>query len=501
MSVICSRLHIRRCARTRKRAQGCDAVRVNPLQRRRAKAVGTGLGGLALLLVTGYTADGAINWLDIWERLRPRLGIVLGFIVGLMLLTSAAFGWFLAKARRERRPSSPLSWWAVLAAVVVVALVTWSATDWLLNEAAHAGDPAIARVEAIKTGLGTAAGTAGFFALLLAVRRQWHQEVASRATEKDADEKRVTELYARAVEQLGSAEAHVRLGGLYALERLAQSAPDQQQTIVNVICAYLRMPYIRPAQAIDEDPRSEAYITARQQREVRITAERILTNHLRWEDGLDPTSTYWYDIDIDLQDAYLLEFNFRNCIVRNATFENAEFARSANFDGAIFTGEASFSNAILREPASFRTARFVNIANFSACKFTRDAYFWDSRFEHEAVFRSAAFSGASNFGSAVFFDRADFSAGRFQGSANFSLVQFLASTNFAIAQFIADAVFQKAEFHEELSFNSANFHKTANFSGSLYTGESPDELHRFLRPNSKPPDEPIKYYLRRIRDA
>jgi hypothetical protein len=33
----------------------------------------------------------------------------------------------------------------------------------------------------------------------------------------------------------------VRLTGLHVLERLAQNTPEQRQTIVDVICAYLRM--------------------------------------------------------------------------------------------------------------------------------------------------------------------------------------------------------------------------------------------------------------------
>jgi hypothetical protein len=36
-------------------------------------------------------------------------------------------------------------------------------------------------VEAIKTGLSIGAGTGGVFALLLAVRRQWHQELTAAA--------------------------------------------------------------------------------------------------------------------------------------------------------------------------------------------------------------------------------------------------------------------------------------------------------------------------------
>ncbi|RSM95837.1 hypothetical protein DMB42_49020 [Nonomuraea sp. WAC 01424] len=56
-------------------------------------------------------------------------------------------------------------------------------------------------------------------------------------------------MYAKAVEQLGNEQAPVRLGGLYALERLAQDTPALRQTIVDVICAYLRMPYALPANA------------------------------------------------------------------------------------------------------------------------------------------------------------------------------------------------------------------------------------------------------------
>ncbi len=78
---------------------------------------------------------------------------------------------------------------------------------------------------------------------MLAFRRQRHQEVATVWTDADATERRITELYTKAVEQLGSEKAPVRLGGLYALERLAQDNPDHRQTIVNVICAYLRMPF------------------------------------------------------------------------------------------------------------------------------------------------------------------------------------------------------------------------------------------------------------------
>ncbi|MEU6741925.1 hypothetical protein [Streptosporangium sandarakinum] len=73
----------------------------------------------------------------------------------------------------------------------------------------------------------------------------------------------MTELYTKAVEQLGRDKAALRLGGLYALERLAQDSPGHRQIIVNVICAYLRMPYTPPEPAPAPDPEGDRKATLR----------------------------------------------------------------------------------------------------------------------------------------------------------------------------------------------------------------------------------------------
>jgi hypothetical protein len=116
-------------------------------------------------------------------------------------------------------------------------------TIWLYRIAGT--DPAH-QIEAIKTGLTVAAGTGGAFGLLLAFRRQRSTELALVSTDRDATERRITELYIKAADQLGSDQAPVRLAGLYALERLAHSNIEHRRTIVDVICAYLRMPYTPP---------------------------------------------------------------------------------------------------------------------------------------------------------------------------------------------------------------------------------------------------------------
>jgi hypothetical protein len=128
---------------------------------------------------------------------------------------------------------------AVLAAVAV--LVSWV---WVSRTGLDAKDRAAAQLDVLKTGLSIGLGGGGIFALYLWWRRQrsteedldqreralelQHQVAAT--TEDEARERRITELYTKAAEQLGSDKAPVRLAGLYALERLAQGTPDQRQT-------------------------------------------------------------------------------------------------------------------------------------------------------------------------------------------------------------------------------------------------------------------------------
>ena len=50
----------------------------------------------------------------------------------------------------------------------------------------------------------------------------------------------VTDRFAKAVEQLGSQDIHVRLGGIYSLERIAKDSPKDHWTVMEVLTAYVR---------------------------------------------------------------------------------------------------------------------------------------------------------------------------------------------------------------------------------------------------------------------
>jgi hypothetical protein len=187
-------------------------------------------------------------------------------------------------------------WWAVAILAVGVGTAVWLPVY-------GGGDPRV-QLDAIRTA-GTVVVGAGGAALLLAARRQrsteislkqkerdqQHQERVAAAAEHDAAERRLTDLYVKAVEQLGSDSAAVRQGGLYALERVAQDNPAHRQTVVNVLCGYLRAPFtpppakpkvrplgIRrprarqtPATPEPGSPR-DVWAATREEREVRLTA-------------------------------------------------------------------------------------------------------------------------------------------------------------------------------------------------------------------------------------
>lgn len=54
------------------------------------------------------------------------------------------------------------------------------------------------------------------------------------------DNTHVRELYATAISQLGADNLDVRLGGIYALERIAVNSPDDHRTVVEVLSAFVR---------------------------------------------------------------------------------------------------------------------------------------------------------------------------------------------------------------------------------------------------------------------
>ncbi|WP_406071593.1 pentapeptide repeat-containing protein [Micromonospora sp. NBC_01638] len=401
-----------------------------------------------------------------------------------------------------------LPWWLVLVGLLLAAALGWLVLDLLLTEADRASQPdtrATLRIDAIRTGLTVIAGTGGGLALLLAARRQWiaersqrHQETVaardqahrdrvqahaesvadatqrqqdrqSEAAEHDAAERRLTELYTRAVELLGNDSAAVRLGGLHALERLGQDNPEQRPTIVAVLCAYLRMP------TPDDEPRET---------EVRRTAQRVLTRHLHADDA-----AYWLVVTLDLTGARLVDFDAAGCTLVDADFTGAVFTGATSFVGATargrlglgaavfgdvrfddltadaevvlddvrFGGQASFDRAGFLGGLSCRRSSFAGPTSFGRTTFDQPTSFDGTRFVDDASFREAIFQGSLSVEHTEFGGLAEFRSARFASMALFRWTVFGAEALFEQARFTDSANFGRARFHSAASFEGAQF--------------------------------------------
>ncbi|MGW4487028.1 pentapeptide repeat-containing protein [Amycolatopsis sp. NPDC004368] len=255
-------------------------------------------------------------------------------------------------------------WWG--GGLIVVA----AAAAVLLLTTLGGGSPQdSARLDALRTAANVVVGTGGAAALLLAARRQRSTELDLEQKDHDATQRRFTDAYSKAADQLGSDKAPVRFAGIYALERLAQGHPPQRQTIVNVLCAYLRMPY---------DPEDEG-ADNRQETEVRAAAQRVLCLHLRPGQNED-NGMFWSDIDLDFSGAKLARLSLTHCRIRSISCYGTAFYSLAEFRGTEFTSKAEFPQA-----------RFLGLADFRGAVFggTGD------------TFTGAAFEGPSLFGDRV----------------------------------------------------------------------------------------------------
>jgi hypothetical protein len=243
------------------------------------------------------------------------------------------------------------------------------------------------RLDGLKIVLALVAGIGAVVALTIAYRKQRHGEIAAyRDKRSEAREitKAFTERYGKAADLLGGNTAAVRLAGVYALAALADDWDDGRQMCVDLLCAYLRMPY-------SPDPQSDGYLVGN--REVRRSLLRVIRNHLRpgWTDvswGQCGFSFEGATFDCgDLSKICLdIDPNATHDRRPNMTFHGAQFiAGSFDLSGVEFAGA----------PVWFTKAQFLG--------------------------GSVRFDGARFIGSDVYFDRAEFNGADVSfGSATWS---------------------------------------------------------------------------------
>lgn len=261
----------------------------------------------------------------------------------------------------------------------------------------------------------------------------------------------LNERFATASEQLGSDKPAVRLAGVYAMAGLADDWEENRQTCVDVLCAYLRMPY-EPNPG-EEAPEPQG-LPFRAIREVRHTVIRVITPHLRNE-----ATASWQGLNFDFTGTVFDggDFNSAQFIGGKVDFTDARFTRGeVDFSGARFTGTALFTGVeFCGSDIDFTDAEFTGgVIGFHLAQFPRGL----------VNFSRAQFSGGQ-----ILFENAEFS-----GSVLFHGARFSGATvSFSSAQFLGGTVdFSSAQFSGgEVGFHAADFSgctvrfRRAEFSG------------------------------------
>ena len=317
----------------------------------------------------------------------------------------------------------------------------------------------------VKLSFGVVAGAGALVALVVAYRRQRVDEDGALRE----DTRLHTERFTTAVAQLGDASPAVRLGGVHALAGLADDAPTLalRQTCIDVLCAYLRLPYTTEPDLPADD--AEARHAYRALREVRHTVIRLIRDHLRLGPA-DPHS--WQGQDFDLTEV---------------TFDGGDFTGAQFSDGRVNFANAHFSDGTV----TFTDARFSGgTINFTGAQFGARVSFARAEFCGAVVtFNGARFSGgmvafsrARFSGGRVNFSRAEFSGGRVSftntgfsgGRVEFAGAWFSGgAVVFAGARFYGGTVdFSRAQFSgSTVGFNPAGFSGgTVAFTDARFSG-------------------------------
>jgi uncharacterized protein YjbI with pentapeptide repeats len=386
----------------------------------------------------------------------------------------------------------PVVAFAVLLIAGITLLVLWQWIDSLTLT--DPDNKATAQLDAVKTASGIAVGGGGLFALYLAARRQrtqelelaqrdraqdhteriaettrLHAEQVARDAREDAAARRITELYTKASEQLGSDKAPVRLAGLYALERLGQDNQGQRQTVVNVLCAYLRMPYQTPDEQTPAEHRART-----EELQVRLTAQRILADHLHpGDDPRRPDIAFWPDADLDLTHATLIDLTLDDCAIRTIRLDGAQLTGETRFARTTVTGRAEFRQSRFTGRAEFRDTTFTGETRFDRATFAGRASFYRTRFTGKTRFDGATLLADARFDYATFTQDVSFYATTFTGDARFSVAKFTRRASFGTAYVASDGdgtQIDAATFAAEAWFDGATFTLNAWFGRTTFTG-------------------------------
>ena len=266
------------------------------------------------------------------------------------------------------------------------------------------------------------------------------------------------ERYTKAVEQLGSKEAPVRLGGVYTLVGLVDEWLEEKnleyserlkegQVIINNLCAYIRFPFTLASyydELSEDKPSSEGIYKDNQQKfytdkaefksetDVRLSIIKEIHDRLQGPDINTPGawsdfeydfsgSTFFYPVDLT-NSYYKKPVNFSGSTYEGwadftdstykgwANFTDSTYKGWAYFTGSTYTGQANFHGSTYQGLAYFIGSTYQGLANFMNSIYKGRAYFIDSIYKDWAYFHGSTYNDVADFSGSIFYQKVHFGA-------------------------------------------------------------------------------------------
>ena len=338
------------------------------------------------------------------------------------------------------------------------------------------------------------------------------------------------ERYTKAVEQLGSKEAPVRMGGVYTLVGLVDEWLEEKnleyserlkegQVIINNLCAYIRSSFalaFHYDELTQDSPAAEGLYKNREQEfyihkaefqaeaDVRLSIMKEIHHRLQGPDENTPGawSDFEYDFSgsiffypVDLTKSYYTkpvnfsgstyqdEVRFDGSVYKDeADFGSSIYKSWATFDGSTYTGWvgfncsthqswADFSASTYQDGATFMSSTYQSWADFSNSTYQSEVYFSDSTYKGKADFCGSTYQNEVYFSYSTYQSEADFSDSIYQGKADFSDSTYRGWADFRNSTYQGRAGFTDSTYQNEVYFSGSTYEDKANFSGSIFCGD------------------------------
>jgi len=272
--------------------------------------------------------------------------------------------------KAKRYPKFWIGFGILLAVILLIWLPPWRVSHFEINNAT---------VEATLENQyrATFAQILGGVAIAIGLYYTWRRigiaEEDLKATQKNlevAQEGQITERFTRAVDQLGAVDKagnpaiEIRLGGIYALERIAYESDRDYWPIMEILTAYIRM----NSSVVDQNIKEQKKVTLDIQAILTVISRRKYSMDAGESRPLILYETYLVGANLgkcNLARSGLKDSNLSNSFLRLAVLTQASLVR-ANLSNA-FLRFANLFNAVLTD-ANLENAN-VSASNLEAAYF------------------------------------------------------------------------------------------------------------------------------------